>query len=304
MYYRQKVLLALLESFGGKLGSTDFQKYLFLYSRLYERNRSYEFVPYKYGCFSFQSYADKSRLVASGYLKDTDDWKLSDTFKNHIAKLKRDDASKIQLFRDKYVSLKGRKLMQHVYRDYPYYAINSRVANKILTEGEYDAVLKLKVPKKAKLFATIGYEGITVEEYLNRLIENGIRLLVDVRKNPLSRKYGFSKTRLCELLNNVGIGYQHLPKLGIVSDKRKSLKTSQDYRNLFSNYEKTVISEEQQSIAQLYDFYLGFDRIAITCFEECHTMCHRHKVADAVAGIAQDDFNVVHLKTNQTHGCR
>ena len=184
------------------------------------------------------------RQIQIGCFRLSGGWKLSDSFNNHTAQLKKDDAGKIQLFHDKYVSLKGKKLLQHVYRGYPYYAINSLVANEILTADEYAAVQKLKAPKKGKLFATIGYEGITVEEYLNRLIENDIRLLVDVRKNPLSRKYGFSKTKLSELLNNVGISYKHLPKLGIVSDKRKSLKTSQDYKNLFSNYEKTVIPEE------------------------------------------------------------
>lgn len=295
MYYRQKVLLALLESFGGKLTSTDFQKYLFLYSRLCEKDRSYEFVPYKYGCFSFQSYADKSKLVATGYLEDVKDWKLSDSFNSHVTKLKSDDSRKIQLFHDKYGRLKGKRLLQHVYRSYPYYAINSLVAHEILTADEYATVQKLKAPKKGKLFATIGYEGITVEEYINRLIENDVRLLVDVRKNPLSRKYGFSKTKLSELLHNVDIGYEHLPRLGIVSDKRKTLKSHQDYKNLFLNYEKTVIPEEKESIAQLYGFYLDFGRMAITCFEECHTMCHRHKVADAVSRIASSEFKVVHL---------
>ena len=114
-------------------------------------------------------------------------------------------------------------------------------------------------------------------------------------KNPLSRKFGFSKTKLSELTNNVGIDYRHLPKLGIVSDKRKSLKTTQDYKDLFSDYENTVIPEEQESITRLYDYYLEYGRIAITCFEECHTMCHRHKVAEAVAGVALRKFQVVHL---------
>ncbi len=294
MYYRQKVLLALLEAFGGKLTGTDFQKYLFLYTR-YEKNRSYEFVPYKYGCFSFQAYADKSKLVSSGYLEEAKDWRLSDSFKNHTAKLKKDDAKKINLFMENYVSLKGKKLRKHVYLGYPYYAINSLVANDILTEDEYNAVKKFKTPKKGKLFATIGYEGITVEEYTNKLIENDIQLLVDVRKNPLSRKYGFSKTKLSSLLSKVSIGYKHLPKLGIVSDKRRNLETVQDYKNLFSNYQKTVIREENDSIAQLYGYYLESNRIAITCFEKCHAMCHRHKVAEAVAGIAHSDFKIVHL---------
>lgn len=295
MFYRQKVLLALLESFGGKLASTDFQKYLFLYSRLCEKDRSYEFVPYKYGGVSFQSYADKSKLIASGYLEETKDWKLSDSFNNHTSRLKKDDARKIRLIHDKYAYLKGKKLLHHVYRGYPYYAINSLVAKEVLTADEFAAVQKLKAPREGKLFATIGYEGITVEEYLNKLIESDIRLLVDVRKNPLSRKFGFSKSKLSELLNNVGIGYRHLPKLGIVSENRKFLKTSQDYKDLFSDYEKTVIPEEQESIARLYDFYLEYGRIAITCFEECHTMCHRHKVAEAVAGVAHRKFQVVHL---------
>ena len=295
MYYRQKVLLALLESFGGKLASTDFQKYLFLYSQLCEKNRSYAFVPYKYGGFSFQSCADKAKLVASGFLEDADDWKLSGSFKNHTTKLKKADTRKIRSFRDKYGSLKGRKLLQHVYRSYPYYAINSLVANKILTAEEYAAVQKLKAPKKGKLFATIGYEGLVIEQYLNKLIENDIRLLVDVRKTPLSRKYGFSRTKLSELSNNFNIGYEHLPELGIVSDKRKSLKSSKDYKNLFSDYEKTVIPDERESIARLYDFYLDSGRIAITCFEKCHTTCHRHKVAEAVAGVARRQFEIVHL---------
>ena len=170
MYYRQKVLLALLESFGGTLASKDFQKYLFLYSRLCEKDRSYEFVPYKYGSVSFQSYADKSKLVDSGYLEDTKDWRLSDSFGNHTTKLKEDDARKIRLIHDKYASLKGEKLLHHVYRGYPYYAINSLVAKEVLTADEYAAVQKLKAPREGKLFATIGYEGITVEEYLNKLM--------------------------------------------------------------------------------------------------------------------------------------
>ena len=295
MYYRQKVLLALLESFGGELASTEFEKYLFLYSRLCEQDRSYEFVPYKYGGISFQSYADKSKLVASGYLEDARDWKLSDSFDRHASRLKQDDARKVRLFHDKYASLKGKKLLHHVYRGYPYYAINSPVAKDLLTADEYAAVQKLKAPREGQLFATIGYEGITVEEYLNKLIENDIRLLVDVRKNPLSRKFGFSKTKLSELLDNVGIDYRHLPRLGIVSDKRKSLKTTQDYKDLFSGYEKTVIPEEQESVARLYDFFQEYGRIAITCFEECHTLCHRHKVAEAVADVAHRRFQVVHL---------
>lgn len=70
MYYRRKVILALLESFGGDLEKISFQKLLFLFTRNQEKP-AFDFVPYKQGCFSFQSYADmrtmmKYNMVAEG----------------------------------------------------------------------------------------------------------------------------------------------------------------------------------------------------------------------------------------------
>lgn len=66
--YRQKALINLLKAFGGRVSGVDFQKYLFLYTQEYERKPSFEFVPYRFGCFSFQSYADKRRLIEVGML--------------------------------------------------------------------------------------------------------------------------------------------------------------------------------------------------------------------------------------------
>ena len=65
LFDRQKRLLALVDALGGEVGSLDFQKLLFLYCREVEETPAYEFVPYKYGGFSFTSYADKRRLAMS-----------------------------------------------------------------------------------------------------------------------------------------------------------------------------------------------------------------------------------------------
>lgn len=295
MYRRQKLLLGLLESFGGDLPSTDFQKYLFLYTRLCEKDHSYEFVPYKYGCFSFQSYSDKSKLIDLGYLEDSSDWRLTHSRNSHIKQLSKDEDKKLTLFNKKYSSLKGEKLLQHVYTGYPYYAINSLVAEEILSVAEYAKIKRLKVNRCQNFFSTIGYEGITVEQYINTLIENDIHLLVDVRKNPLSRKFGFSKSRLSDLLGKVGIDYQHMPELGIVSDKRKKLVSKSDYQRLFDEYENTVLVDENDAITALHETYLSGKRIALTCFEESHTMCHRNNVAKAVSRLASEDFKVAHL---------
>jgi hypothetical protein len=65
LYYRRKVLLALLEIFGGQLTAKSFQKYLFLFTRKQEI-KVFDFVPYKYGCFSFQANQDIATLKTYG----------------------------------------------------------------------------------------------------------------------------------------------------------------------------------------------------------------------------------------------
>ncbi|MGY9014452.1 MAG: DUF488 family protein [Rhodospirillales bacterium] len=55
----------------------------------------------------------------------------------------------------------------------------------------------------ARLF-TIGYEGKTLERFLNQLVQHRIRVLCDVHRNPVSMKFGFSKNRLRKAVNAMG----------------------------------------------------------------------------------------------------
>ena len=94
--------------------------------------------------------------------------------------------------------------------------------------------------QSGRILFTIGYEGLSVEAFTNALLKNDVRLLCDVRKNPLSRKYGFSKSLLEHIMGTVGIEYIHFPDLGIESSRRSSLETQEDYKSLFVNYTKTL----------------------------------------------------------------
>jgi len=76
MYYRRKILPALIEVFGGSLPSTDCEKLLFNFCQQTGKNH-YDFFPYKYGPFSFLSYYDKRRMIDLGLLKQADDFQLS-----------------------------------------------------------------------------------------------------------------------------------------------------------------------------------------------------------------------------------
>lgn len=98
LIYRQKIMLSLLQALGGKISATDFQKYLFLFTRKCEKEKSYDFVPYKYGCYSFQAIADKNNLTNKGYLADKTAWELIDKNKNYSVGIKKDDAYKMDRF--------------------------------------------------------------------------------------------------------------------------------------------------------------------------------------------------------------
>ena len=128
---REKILMALLESFGGNLSNTDIQKYLFLLCQ--EKNMTYyQFVPYKYGCFSFQAYNDKRKLSEKGYLVEGDRWSLADGKKGFIDQLSFLEKKSINKIKENYCSLYGDNLIRYVYRKYPYYAINSEIVTKLM----------------------------------------------------------------------------------------------------------------------------------------------------------------------------
>ena len=291
MNYRQKTLIGLLSAFGGHLLSTDFQKYLFLFTREFQQEPSFEFVPYRFGSFSFQSYADKRHHVEIGALADTDDWQLQEGFSTEGLF----DGAAFDRCYAKYSDLKGTKLLQDVYRRYPYYAINSERATKIMNAQEVSAITTARPAAAAACFFTIGYEGSSFEGYLNRLLKNNVRTLVDVRRNPLSRKYGFSKKTLSDTVKKLGIGYVHIPELGIASDKRQELNTQADYDRLFNSYEKQELKQNGKALRNLFDIFQKDKRVAITCFEADVCRCHRGRVAKAMSVLPGWKYNIRHI---------
>jgi len=61
---------------------------------------------------------------------------------------------------------------------------------------------------------TCGYEGLDTDEFVARLVEVGVRVVIDVRERPISRKKGFAKRALSTRVALDGIGYLHVPELG------------------------------------------------------------------------------------------
>lgn len=292
MYYRRKIFLALLESFGGTLDSTDFEKLLFLYCKKTNHN-FYDFFPYKFGCFSHLSYQDKRVLIKYGLLEESEKFKLKSK-KSFINELEKEDKNLLSEFSNEWKKIRGNQLVKETYLRFPEYAIKSEIAEKILNNEELAAVRNYNNQSNDKVLFTTGYEGLTIDAYIHKLISNNIKLVVDVRKNPLSMKYGFSKTKLKNYLEKAGINYQHLPELGIISKLRKNLKSSQDYEELFSQYESDTLPENEDALKKIIQLLKQFNRITLTCFEADHKSCHRHKISDWLTDNSLID-QVIHI---------
>ncbi len=294
MYYRRKILLALLQQFGGLLTRTDLQKLLFLFC-IDQKKPVYEFIPYKYGCFSFQANQDLATMKKYNQIEESgNNWKITDGT-DYLSQLNMQDRIGLVNFTNKYRSLRGDDLIRFVYENHPYYAINSSIAQSLLSSGAYGTVVKLKPCKDSYRLFTIGYEGKSVEYYTNQLIGEDIKVLCDVRRNPFSMKYGFSKNQLKSIVENVGIRYLHIPELGIESGKRQELNTAADYRLLFEDYEMNSLPGLSKEIEALYRLFKDRRRIALTCFEADFHCCHRSIVARAVEKLFDDEYEVSHI---------
>ncbi|MDD7887176.1 DUF488 family protein [Flavivirga sp. 57AJ16] len=295
MYYRRKIVLSLLQVFNNELDKIQVQKLLFLFSRYKTKRKTYDFVPYKYGCFSFHANADLYTLKKYGIVSESSkSWKKLDET-NYLIQLDKEDKKIISDFGIIYKNKTNDDLIDLTYKRYPYYAINSIISDKYLSNEEMKNLNNYRSFEDETILFTIGYEGISLEHYLNKLIKNNIKVLCDVRKNALSMKYGFSKSQLNNACEGVGIIYIHIPEVGINSDKRRELNTQKDYDKLFQEYVSNDLSKTKNYQKEILNLLKQNKRVALTCFEADECQCHRAHLAKAISNFKEFEYKVEHL---------
>jgi len=294
MYYRRKILLALLEIFDNRLEKISLQKFLMLVSTLQEKP-DFHFVPYKYGCFSFQANADLVTMSKYNQVKIDGNYWIKTDNTNYLSSLKERDRQAIRYIKLQHGNKNADELIKLTYTKFPYFALNSAIAKERLTKEEYQKVLDARPKIDKTILYTIGYEGISLEEYLNKLIINDIKLLCDVRKNSISMKYGFSKSQLEKACKAVGVKYVHIPELGIESDKRQVLSTQDDYDTLFASYRNAILPRTIDIQNNILAMLKDNERIALTCFEANIYQCHRKHLADAITKLPGFDYELKHI---------
>lgn len=140
---------------------------------------------------------------------------------------------------------------------------------------------------------TIGYEGTTFDEWLEHLLSNDITCLVDIREIPVSRKRGFSKTKLRDALDSRGIKYVHYKSLGSPSEIRIQLHQDKDYISFFEKY-NIYLEDKDDELIEISELAKK-ERICLLCFEQNHHRCHRDSVAKRLLSLMPKGAEIVNI---------
>jgi hypothetical protein len=125
---------------------------------------------------------------------------------------------------------------------------------------------------------SIGYEGLTLDEFISRLKRERVRTVVDVRLTPASRRPGFSKKSLSKALSDVGIGYVHEKDLGNPADNREVFKSREPEEGRLAMRER-LENGSGDALRRLVELSRT-ERVAVLCVERFSANCHRQVIIE------------------------
>ena len=143
---------------------------------------------------------------------------------------------------------------------------------------------------------TIGHSTRSLDEFRTLLHAFGVRVLIDIRTMPGSRRYPhFDKEHLEASMPEAGIEYRHHARLG---GRRKAKKDSVNTRwnNLsfrgYADYMETA--EFTDAAAELQEIATA-QTTAYMCSEAVWWRCHRSMVSDYLKA---KDWRVLHIMSD------
>ena len=275
---RQKIILHFLLKQETHIRHTALMKWLFLFSRKQLVSVSnYDFVPYKYGPYSFEAQRDLSKSLVR-YVEDTGDgYQLRKEVRREVTeitdKIKNSDLLCANEVLSTFAELTLEDLLDKVYSNYPWYASRSELISRV-TQNDADIAVY-----------TAGYEGKSIDAFLAMLLEHGIKGVLDVRRTAYSHKYGFTGATLQRICSKVEIAYNHLPELGVASELRKNLSGANALAKIFGDYE-LKLPELADTICKAGEIVKSRPTV-LMCFEATSECCHRGRLAPKIASLTE-----------------
>jgi len=132
-----------------------------------------------------------------------------------------------------------------------------------------------------KLF-TIGYEQARSDAVIGELKRAKVGIVVDTRAVAASRRPGFSKRQLAAGLDEAGIGYLHLQKLGTPKEGRDAAHSGH-LDKMFKIYERHIKTPEaREQLDELTAIVKSGRPVCLLCYERDVAQCHRRRIAELI----------------------
>jgi uncharacterized protein (DUF488 family) len=152
-------------------------------------------------------------------------------------------------------------------------------------------------------FWTIGHSTRAIEDFIAALEANAIKLLIDVRSLPGSKRYPqFNKEALSDSLGKAGIRYEHFPELGGLRKPKKDSRNTAWRNASFRGYADYMETEEfRKGVDRLVDLAEKVGPAAIMCAEAVWWRCHRALISDFLKAHAAEVIHIVSATKNPSH---
>ena len=125
------------------------------------------------------------------------------------------------------------------------------------------------------------------------LVAHGIKVLVDVRMFPGSRRYPqFNRVALAESLAAIGIQYKHEPRLGGRRAPRKDSHNTAWKNPQFRAYADHMETDEFKKTVEELLKVARESRVAVMCAEALWWRCHRGLISDYLKA---EGHTVIHI---------
>jgi uncharacterized protein (DUF488 family) len=140
---------------------------------------------------------------------------------------------------------------------------------------------------------TIGFTQTSAEQFFGKLINTGVKKIVDARLNNSSQLAGFAKKDdLRYFLKALGnIGYIHMP---ILAPSEKILTDYKKNKGDWSAYEMKFLSLMKERQIEDVINRNEFDHACLLCSEHIPEHCHRRLVAEYLKN-KWGNIEIIHL---------
>jgi uncharacterized protein (DUF488 family) len=131
-----------------------------------------------------------------------------------------------------------------------------------------------------KRLFTIGYEQSTPSAFFDALTAAKVGTVVDVRAVAASRRPGFSKRQLAAGLDEHGISYLHLQKLGTPKEGRLAVRSGHA-ETMLRIYERHLATPDAtRELDELTALAKTGRPLCLLCYERDPAHCHRQRLAE------------------------